>query len=143
MNAACCSGVERSSKGITMKLAEGIVKHGFRKWYERELLQSHAHLVLTFLCTIGLLAAFEAAWRFRGPQDQWTDLVAGLLCASIGLWALRRYLHLLTRAEFAANQAQCPACETYGRLELVQSDATGNEVLVRCKKCKHQWGIES
>ena len=42
-----------------MKLAEGIRKHGFRKWYERELLQSHAHLVLTFLCAIGLFAAFE------------------------------------------------------------------------------------
>jgi hypothetical protein len=29
-----------------MKLAEGIRKHGFRKWYERELLQSHAHMLL-------------------------------------------------------------------------------------------------
>ncbi len=126
-----------------MKLAEGIVRHGFRKWYERQLLQSHAHLVLTFLCAIGLLAAFEAAWRFRSPQDQWTDVVAGVLCAGIGLWALRRYLHLLTRAEFAANQAQCPVCATYGRLELVQSDVTGNEVQVRCKKCAHQWEIEA
>ena len=48
-----------------MKLAEGIRKHGFRKWYERELLQSHAHLLLTFLCMIGLFAAFEALGRFR------------------------------------------------------------------------------
>jgi hypothetical protein len=38
-----------------MKLAEGIRRHGFRKWYERELLQSHAHLVLCFLCVIGRL----------------------------------------------------------------------------------------
>ena len=37
-----------------MKLADGIRKHGFRKWYERELLQSHAHLVLTFLCAMGI-----------------------------------------------------------------------------------------
>jgi hypothetical protein len=39
-----------------VKLADGIRKHGFRKWYERELLQSHAHLVLTFLSVLGLFA---------------------------------------------------------------------------------------
>ncbi len=126
-----------------MKLAEGIRRHGFRKWYERELLQSHAHLVLTFLCLLGLFAAFEAAWRFRDWVDQATDLVAGALCAGIGLWALRRYLRLLTSAEAVAHQADCPSCKTYGRLELVQSDATGTSVQVRCRHCGHEWHIES
>ena len=42
-----------------MNLAEGIRKHGFRKWYERELMQSHAHMLLLLFCTIGLLGAFE------------------------------------------------------------------------------------
>ena len=73
-----------------MKLADGIRKHGFRKWYERELLQSHAHLLLCFLCVIGLFAAFEAAWRFEGGLDRLANLGAGLLCAATGLWALRR-----------------------------------------------------
>jgi hypothetical protein len=41
-----------------VKLAAGIRKHGFRKWYERELLQSHAHMALTFICA-GLLAALK------------------------------------------------------------------------------------
>ena len=124
-----------------MTLAEGIRKHGFRKWYERELLQSHAHLVLCFLSVIGLFMAFEAAWRFRTLQDQATDLLAGLLCAGVGLWALRRYLRLLSTAEMVANQADCPACKAYGRLELVQSNAEGNEVQVRCRGCGHGWHI--
>ena len=75
-----------------MKLADGIRKHGFRKWYERELLQSHAHLVLTFLCAIGLFAAFEALGRFRSLSDQLTDVLAILIFCAVGIWALRRYL---------------------------------------------------
>ena len=55
----------------SMRLRDGIRRHGFRKWYKRELLQSHAHLALTFLCAIGLFAAFEAATHFTS----WTDRV--------------------------------------------------------------------
>lgn len=126
-----------------MKLAEGIRRHGFRKWYERELLQSHAHLVLCFLCVIGLFAAFEAAWRFEGGLPGLGNLGAGFLCAATGLWALRRYLRLLQTAEVAANQADCPNCKAYGRLELLQSDATGSEVRVRCRGCGHVWHISA
>ena len=32
-----------------MKIAQTIRQAGFRKWYERELIQSHAHLVLLVL----------------------------------------------------------------------------------------------
>jgi hypothetical protein len=120
-----------------MKLAEGIRKHGFRKWYERELLQSHAHMLLAFLCLIGLFAAFEGAWRFR----DWQDLGTGLLCAALGLWALRRYLTLLSTAEAVAHQADCPRCKAYGRLELLRSDAAGDDVHVRCRQCGHEWDM--
>ena len=66
-----------------MKLADGIRKHGFRKWYERELLQSHAHLVLTFLCAIGLFARVRGARPFRSVHDQLTNIVAiGMLRAA-------------------------------------------------------------
>ena len=124
-----------------MKLADGIRKHGFRKWYERELLQSHAHMVLLFLCVIGLFAAFEAASKFRTFVDQITDLVAAMLCAVIGLWALRRYLRLLSSAEAVAHQADCPQCKTYGRLELMQTQGADDEVHVRCRHCGHAWHI--
>jgi predicted Zn finger-like uncharacterized protein len=126
-----------------MKLAEGIRRHGFRKWYERELLQSHAHLALTFLCVIGVFAAFEAITSFRSVADQATDVFALLLCGATGLWALRRYLYLLSHAEAVAHQADCPNCDTYGRLELLQSDATGDSVQVRCRHCQHSWRIDA
>ncbi len=122
-----------------MKLADGIRKHGFRKWYERELLQSHAHLVLTLLCSIGLLTAMEGLFTFDGLADKLLDLVSVALCAVIGLWALRSYLRLLSQAEFAASQASCPHCESYARFELEQESP--QQLRVRCRKCGHPWHI--
>ena len=45
---------------LNRSLAEGIRRVGFRKWYERELLSSHAHMLLAFLCVIALMASMEA-----------------------------------------------------------------------------------
>ena len=126
-----------------MKLAEGIAKHGFRKWYERELLQSDAHMALTFLCMIGVMAAFEAASRYQGWVDQLIDVFAILVCGGAGLWALRRYLFLLMHAENAAHQAVCPSCGTYARFKLVQADALDEQARVCCRQCGHEWTIQS
>ncbi len=126
-----------------MKLAEGIRRHGFRKWYERELLQSHAHLALTFVCAVGILGALEAAGQFRSVGEQAIDLLALLLCSAVGLWALRRYLYLLSHAEATAHQADCPACGTYGRFTLVEADAGGDLVRVCCRQCERRWDISS
>ncbi len=126
-----------------MKLAAGIRKHGFRKWYERQLLRSHAHMALTFICMIGLVAAFEAASMFRGWIDQVIDVVAILVCGATGLWALRRYLYLLMHAENVAHQAACPSCGTYARFKLVQADALDERARVCCRQCGHEWTIES
>jgi hypothetical protein len=124
-----------------MRLAEGIRKFGFRKWYERELLQSHACMALTFLCGVGIVAAFEALTRYRGWADQAIDIGAILICAAVGLWALRRYLYLLNHAEMVANQAECPSCGTYGRLRL-EPGSTRDSVNVRCAECDHRWRID-
>jgi hypothetical protein len=126
---------------IEMKLSTGISKHGFRKWYERELLQCHAHMALSFICLIGVLAAFESATR----QSAWTgrlfDAAVLLICLGTGLWALRRYLHLLMHAEAVAHQADCPSCATYARFRLVRAEASGDSASVCCRKCGHQWTI--
>jgi predicted Zn finger-like uncharacterized protein len=126
-----------------MTLADGIRKHGFRKWYERELLQGHAHMVLCVLSVLGLMAAFESATHPHGLADQWADFATALLCFASGLWALRRYLYLLAHAESVAHQADCPHCGTYGRMELTQANAAGDEVQVRCRKCGKGWRISA
>jgi hypothetical protein len=125
-----------------MKLAEGIRRVGFRKWYERQLLQSHAHLILTFLCMIGIFAALDAMRGTVGWVERAEEIATVLLCTGAGLWAMRRYLFLLNHAELAAHQAECAQCKAYGRLDLVQSDASGERVTVRCRGCGHGWRIE-
>jgi hypothetical protein len=122
-----------------MKLADGIRKHGFRKWYERELLQSHGHLVLTFLCLIGVFAAFEALGSTRSRSDQAVDVLAIGVSVVVGVWALRRYLYFLQHAESAANQADCPQCKAYGSFTLESEGA--QELTVCCRKCSHCWTI--
>jgi hypothetical protein len=128
--------------GFTMTLADSIRKHGFRKWYERELLNSHVHLLLLFLCTIGLLAAFEVYSRQSPVQDQITNAAAIVICAAVGVWSLRRYLYLLMRAESAAGQAVCPHCGTYGRLTVVGENADHTQIRVRCRKCAQDWTMQ-
>ena len=123
-------------------LASGIRRHGFRKWYERQLLASHGHLVLTFLCVIGVFAAFEVFDRRASTADQLTNVVAILLSALIGIWAMRRYLFLLMHAETVANQATCPVCQTYGRLDVADEPREAEPLTVRCRKCSHRWKID-
>ncbi len=123
---------------LNRTLAEGIRQVGFRKWYERELLSSHAHMLLAFLCVIALMASMEG---FQGgsTSQKLTNAVFVILSAAIGLWALRRYLYLLMHAEEVANQANCPKCAVYGSLRLLEEDRRSGEALVCCKKCAHQW----
>ena len=119
-----------------MRLADGIRKHGFRKWYERELTQSHVRLFLL------PLSSFELFSSKRPLAEQLDNIVVLLLCTGIGLWALRRYLYLLMHAEAIASQAVCPACESYGRLQLVQDGQRNERVKVQCRGCAHEWHIQ-
>jgi hypothetical protein len=123
-------------------LAEGVRRVGFRKWYERELLSSHAHMLLALLCTIALMSALEL---FRGGDlpEKLLNVVLFLISAGIGLWALRRYLYLLAHAEEVANQANCAACGTYGRFHVVSENQRTGQTLVNCRKCHHEWTIIS
>lgn len=125
-----------------MHLPDGMRKHGFRKWYERELIQSHLHLVLAFLCLIGVFAAMEAYSGNDHINERLIDVLSVLLCAGIGVWSLRRYLYLLSHAEGTANQAVCPQCDTYGRFTLVAEDGAQRRVTVRCRACGQHWRID-
>lgn len=125
---------------LNPRLAEGVRRMGFRKWYERELLSGHAHMILAVFAVIALLASMEA-FRDARMAEKLMDVVFVLVCAGIGLWALRRYLFLLMRAEEAANQASCAACGEYGRFTVIAEDRQRQQTRVCCSKCAHQWLI--
>ncbi len=114
---------------------------GFRKWYERELLSGHAHMVLSIVSVVALMASME---NFRdGPSVRLENVLFAVVSAGVGLWALRRYLFLLMRAEVVANQANCPGCGEYGRFNVVGQNPSRGEAEVCCRKCTHRWLIHT
>ncbi len=125
-----------------MSIGQTIRRFGFRKWYERELIQSHLHLILLVLSTLGLLGSAET-FSIREPlADQFTTLVCAAASAAIGYYALRRYLYLLNHAEYVADQATCRQCSAYGRLDLLDEARDGARLRVRCRACSNDWTIE-
>ena len=122
-------------------LAEGIRRRGFRKWYERELLSSHAHMLLALLGAVALLASFEA-FSFSDTQGKLLNTAFVVVCAAITLWALRRYLYLLMHAEELANQANCPQCQRYGLLKVADQQAHPARLRVCCKRCSAEWDLK-
>ena len=125
-----------------MKAAQTIRQLGFRKWYERELIHSHAHLVLLVLCAVGLLGSAEVYSSSASLGDQLLTLLCAMASTVIGLWALRRYVYLLMHAEHVANQAVCPKCDTYAKWRPLDEDARYQRLSVQCKRCEWRWDIE-
>lgn len=125
-----------------MGTPQSIRRLGFRKWYERELLQSHAHLVLLVLAALGLLGCAETYTRRLAFDDQLQIVAAALASAAIGVFALRRYLYLLNHAEFVAGQATCPVCNTYARWDLEAERSGEARLHAHCRHCQHRWQID-
>jgi len=130
-----------------MDIPQSIQRQGFRKWYERQLLAGHSHLLLVVLCAVAVALAVEA-YSAQADSSRLQMLASVFAAAAIGLWALRRYLFLLMRAEFIANQAVCGHCKTYGRWA-IESAADADErtqqpprMRVCCRKCEARWVIE-
>jgi len=130
-----------SSDAFDNSASEGMGRLGFRKWYERELLCGHAYMILSILSVIALMASMEG---FRdGPTIRLENVFFVVICAGIGLWALRRYLFLMMRAEIVANQAICADCGEYGRFGVVGRNPSQGETEVCCRKCTHRWVINT
>jgi hypothetical protein len=134
-----------------MDLSEGIRKIGFRRWYERQLLESHFYLVTAILCLILVMACLEG-FRFRAPGlEPLLRLAAMFAGGAIGMVSLNRYLRMLRLAWHAAERSVCGKCETYGILEVTGTRAGASNkgadtncapTGVRCRRCGHEWTIE-
>jgi hypothetical protein len=135
-----------------MTALERIRKKGFRKWYEHQLIESHAWFVTCFVCLILIVSALEA----MGTPGLGINRLALMLLAILGgggfFHAWRRYRRLLDEAEHIAELAVCPACGTYGRFRVVAAggesptDSGGEElqsqwIRAHCRHCQHEWRI--
>jgi hypothetical protein len=134
------------------RIACQIRRLGFRRWYERQLIESHAYLVTAFLALILLLAGFEALDAVRGQPVFWLLLIG--ISAGAGMLTYvgwRRFTALLARAEAFAGSAGCPDCQAWGKLEVIGSGASAEDdppeaarpswLNVRCRQCGAQWRL--
>lgn len=131
-----------------MSAAEGIRRLGFRRWYERQLIESHACFLTCFLCMIVVLVCFE---RMNLRAGGWTPVtMLGIVFAAggVGIAALRHYRTILYRAEHIAERSTCAQCAEYGRIRVLSASDPAREagaapwMRVECRKCGNRWLIE-
>ncbi len=120
-----------------MEPARSIARLGFKRWYERQLIESHVWLITVLLCGIGMAAALEVL-DLRSAGNTLVTLgfvfAGGLIC-----WkGFERFRFLMVRAEEMASHSTCPACKAYGKFDVVDENA---RFRVRCRKCANEWVI--
>jgi hypothetical protein len=135
-----------------MKVADDIRRLGFRRWYERQLIESHAYLVTAFLALILLLAGIEGLGKLRDSPMFYVVIVAIAAGAGTLMYVTwRRFSVLLARAELFAEAAHCPQCKTWGKFVVLATEAETPDdppeagrphwMRVRCKQCANEWRI--
>ena len=134
-----------------MEPADSIGRLGFGRWYERQLIQSHAYLVTCFLCIVAVASCYEVAGAYASRFEHFLIALVVLVIGALGVHSLGRYRVLLLRAETIARRATCKTCETYGRITVVESGSSETEpagderipwIRVRCRKCGNAWTID-
>ena len=120
-----------------MEPAHSIARLGFKRWYERQLIESNDWLITVLLCGIAIAAAVEVL-DFKNTGDTVVTLsfvfVGGLIC-----WkGFERFRFLMVRAEEMASHSTCETCNAYGRFSVVDENA---RFRVRCRKCGNEWLI--
>ena len=135
-----------------MGVPANVARLGFRKWYERELIKSHAALVTCLLCGVLIAALIETLEIGRGVWKPLT--VLGMVAAGALGWASwRSYITMLGRAERYGEHSSCPRCSCYGLFRVLESglDETPGAAAravaplscewmkVECRKCGAGW----
>lgn len=140
-----------------MDLADSIRKHGFRRWYERQLGESVLWFVSCFLCMLTVAVCLEEFGARDVGLQSVAMVVAAATAAGVGAASWRRFKYLLARAEHIGDHATCPACGTYARFQILSAarvidasfsppDAATDEdalrLRVKCRKCDVEWLIQ-
>lgn len=136
-----------------MDIVSRIRKVGFRKWYERQLIDSHLSFTTCLLCGLTVAACLEGITfsEFGWKAAVLLAAVAGSI--ALGAYSWRRYLLVLGRAERYGNHSNCPKCNAYARFEILAT-GPGSEgpyldpdasalpcpwLRVRCRACGTTW----
>ena len=130
-----------------------IRKIGFRKWYERQLIESHLYLITCFL---GIIMAASAV-ELSSPRESLGGLLfaagLGLGGCVLSLFGWQRYKRIMMVAEHIGDHATCVQCHAYAKFTVVDAgralhaepvdiqDAEEVWLKVQCRKCGNKWTI--
>jgi len=126
---------------------------GFKKWYERQLIESHLYLVTCFLGIIMAASAVELSARRESVAGLVLTAGLGLAGCVLSFYGWERYKRIMMVAEHIGDHAHCPACRAYARFSVVDAGKALHEEPVniadpkevwlkaRCIKCGHEWTI--
>ena len=140
-----------------MSYEESIRKLGFKRWYERQLIESHGYLVTCFLCMIVIAVALDDL-SFKVPVSEHLLMIALAGAAfAVSVYAWGKYRRGLSRAERVAQDATCVRCQAYAAFRVVASGPQPTRLFlpsgqlpadqpevwlrVRCRKCGHEWTV--
>jgi ssDNA-binding Zn-finger/Zn-ribbon topoisomerase 1 len=135
-----------------MQVTRYIERHGFRRWYERQLIESHAYLALGFVALILLLSGLELLSDVEGGMRYVIVLTAAAAVGMLLVVAWRRFGVLLARAEHFGEAATCPQCKAWGKFKVLAQETSSADdppeagrphwLNVRCKQCDAVWKLQ-
>jgi hypothetical protein len=135
-----------------LKLFEKLKRRGFRKWHERQLIDSHLQLALGFL---GLILAVAGLELFTDRTVEGRSQLLNASCIGVGsviCWlSWKRYRDLMLTAQWIGHQAVCPSCARVGfkisdeDLNAARSEQRGDDqtahLQVFCPQCATRWTL--
>ncbi len=135
-----------------MQVTRYIERYGFRRWYERQLIESHAYLALGFVALILLLSGMELLGDTQSAFRYLLVLMTAAAGGMVLLVAWRRFIALLVRAEHFGEAATCPQCRSWGKFRVLAQESSSAEhppeagrphwLKVRCRQCEAEWRLE-
>lgn len=136
-----------------MQTVARIRKLGFRRWYERTLIEAHAHLITCLLGMILAFAGIEMVGERSGLAHGLLGIGVGATGVALTIFGLQRYFRMISLAEHLGTRATCPACGTYAAFALLAGgpdeehpspDASEADALwlrVKCRECGNTWTL--
>ena len=92
-----------------MEPAAGIRKLGFKRWFERQLIESHVYLATVFLCLILVIVVFEQLASSAGGLERTL-----MYAAMIGGSAAPPEASHLTHRDRWESRPRCRARQFFG-----------------------------
>ncbi len=123
---------------MPIETARSIKKLGFKRWYERQLIESHAWLVTCLLCGVAIAASLEMV-NLKDPGATIVTLAFVFVAGLIVMHGLRRYQRLRLLAEQLASHSTCPGCSAYAKFRAMDENP---RMRVQCRKCGHEWTLD-